>query len=73
MLCAKAASLPEAVGGAALLCDPMNVRAIASGLQYLAEQTAARNKLTELGFARAAEMSWDSAAEKLYAVYRELS
>ena len=72
VLTAKAASLPEAVGNAALLCDPMSVRSIASGLQYLAEQDAARQKLAELGFARAAEMSWDSAAEKLYAVYREL-
>ena len=72
VLCSKAASLPEAVGGAALLCDPMNPRSIANGLEMMIRSEAACRKLRELGAARAAEMSWDRAAEKLYAVYQEL-
>ena len=73
VLCSKAASLPEAVGNAALLCDPMKPDMIASGLQLMIKPEAARQKMRELGFARAAEMSWDTAAEKLFAVYQELS
>lgn len=72
VLTAKAASLPEAVGNAALLCDPMKPGSIAKGLELMMQSEAARQKLRDLGLVRAAEMSWDSAAEKLYAVYREL-
>ena len=72
VLTSNAASLPEAVGNAALLCNPMKTRAIAKGMELLLTREDLRKKLIERGFRRAAEMSWEAAAEKLYAVYREL-
>ena len=72
VLCADAASLPEAASGAALLCDPYHSRAIAAGLRQILSETE-QQRLRGLGLARAAEMSWAHAAEKLYAVYQELA
>lgn len=72
VLTSKAASLPEAVGNAALLCDPHKTAAIAKGMELLLTDAALRKTLQQRGFQRAKEMSWDAAAEKLFAVYQEL-
>lgn len=72
VMTANAASLPEAVGNAALLCNPHKPEAIAKGMALLMKNETLREKLRQRGFIRAKEMSWDNAAEKLYAVYREL-
>ncbi len=72
VLTAKAASLPEAVGNAALLCNPLKIKAIARGMELLLTQENLREMLIERGFRRAKEMSWESAAEKLHQVYSEL-
>ena len=72
VLTSKAASLPEAVGNAALLCNPMKIKAIARGMELLLTQENLRNMLIERGFRRAKQMSWEAAADKLYQVYSEL-
>ena len=72
VLTANAASLPEAVGNAALLCNPHKTEAIMKGMELLMQQPALREKLRQRGFRRAAEMSWESAAEKLFQVYQEI-
>lgn len=72
VMTANAASLPEAVGNAALLCNPHKPEAIAKGLALLMNNQQLREKLRQRGFIRAKEMSWDNAAEKLFAVYQEL-
>ncbi|MBQ6041747.1 MAG: glycosyltransferase family 4 protein [Oscillospiraceae bacterium] len=72
VLTAKAASLPEAVGDAAILVSPNSTKAIADGMEMLLTDPALRCGLRKCGLRRAAEMNWDSAAEKLYQVYREL-
>ena len=72
MRTSKTASLPEAVGNAALLCNPLKIRAIARGMELLLTRESLRNLLIERGFRRAEEMSWEAAAEKLYQVYGEL-
>lgn len=72
VLTANAASLPEAVGDAALLCNPRKREAIAQGMERLLTDEALRERLRRRGFRRAAQMSWDAAAEQLWAVYREL-
>ena len=72
VLTANAASLPEAAGNAALLCDPQKVSAIAKGLERLLTDAPLREMLRQRGFERAAQMSWDNAAERLYQVYQEI-
>lgn len=69
VLTANAASLPEAVGHAAILVNPYQVEAIAAGMEALLERPELRARLTKLGLRRAAEMSWENAARKLYSIY----
>ena len=72
VLTSNAASLPEAVGNAAVLCNPMKKKAIAHGMEMLMTDAALREKLRQRGFRRAKEMSWENAAEMLHKIYLEL-
>lgn len=56
----------EVAGGAAVLVDPDDPGSIADGL---AEADRRRDELRALGFARAAEFSWDDVAERTLRVY----
>ena len=72
MVCADAASLPEVVGGAAELVDPLDEASIAGGiLRILSDQDYASG-LIQKGKLRAKEFSWERSAEKLFAVCKEV-
>lgn len=62
-------ALPEVVGNAGVLVDPYDVNAIASGIE---SAIADRERLAAAGRARAAQFSWDAAAESMVSIYREL-
>lgn len=72
VLTSNAASLPEAVGDAALKVDPLKAGAILRGMEMLLTDKSLCDRLSKAGLARAQQMSWEHAAEKLYAVYREV-
>jgi glycosyltransferase involved in cell wall biosynthesis len=67
--CANTSSLPEVVGDAALLFDPLDVEAIADSLWRVVcdRETAAR--LRSAGPLRAAGFTWARAAEETHALY----
>lgn len=72
VVCADAASLPEVVGGAAELVDPLDEASIAGGiLRILSDQDYASG-LIQKGKLRAKEFSWERSAEKLFAVCKEV-
>jgi glycosyltransferase involved in cell wall biosynthesis len=60
----------EVAGGAAVLVDPLDPKAIAAGI---AEAQARRDELVPLGLARAREFTWERAADKVEALWRELA
>jgi len=60
----------EVAGGAAVLVDPLDERAIAAGI---AEAAARREELRGLGLERARAYSWASVADAVEAVWRELA
>ena len=60
----------EVAGGAAVLVDPLDVAAIATGIE---EATARRDELRPLGLARARTYSWESVADAVERVWRELA
>ena len=62
-------ALPEVCGDAAVLVDPLDVGAIATGIERAIAQA---DVLRALGRRRAADFTWTRAAERLVAVYREL-
>lgn len=73
VLTSRASALEEVAGAAALLVDPRDADELRAGLERLATDAALRCTLAARGLARAAQCTWDAAAEKTWAVYRELA
>jgi glycosyltransferase involved in cell wall biosynthesis len=63
-------SLPEVVGGDAILVDPADDGSIADGLRRVLEDDGLRDHLRRAGPARAARFTWDEAARRTAAVLR---
>ena len=60
----------EVAGGAAVLVDPLDVEAIAAGIE---EAAARREELRPLGLERARSYTWAAVADAVEAVWRELA
>jgi len=65
-------ALPELAPGAAIAVNPEDVDAIAGGLERLLADAQLRQKLGEEGKRRAAEFTWDRAADQTLAVLRRI-
>lgn len=68
----EAGALPELAQGAAIAVEPEDVDAIAGALERLLSDTQLRKKLGDEGKRRAAEFTWDKAAEQTLAVLRRI-
>jgi len=64
-------ALPEVVGDAALLVNPENVFDIARGIRQVLLDEELRGLLRRRGARQVRQFSWDRAAERVLAVYRE--
>ncbi|MGH9935224.1 MAG: glycosyltransferase family 4 protein, partial [Blastocatellia bacterium] len=64
-------SLPEVTGGAALLIDPNDERALANSLIEIVNNEGLRAELREKGIAQAKKFTWRAAAEKTLRLYQE--
>jgi glycosyltransferase involved in cell wall biosynthesis len=69
VLASDSSAMPEVAGGAALLVDPLDVEAIARGLQRIAEDPALRDHLRELGRARSAAYSVRETGQRALAAF----
>ena len=65
-------SLPEVVGDAALLVNPRDEEEIAVAMHRLLTDDALHAELREKGLQRARTFSWDKAAQRTLAVYRQV-
>lgn len=63
----------EAAGGAAVLVDPQDTRSIADGMMELLEDRSKAALMSAAGRARANGLTWASCAERMHAVYDEVS
>jgi glycosyltransferase involved in cell wall biosynthesis len=70
VLASNTSALPEVAGDAALLVDPGDTAAIASGLARLAADAGLRADLRARGLAHAAQFTWDRCAEQTLAVLK---
>jgi alpha-1,3-rhamnosyl/mannosyltransferase len=68
----NAASLPEVAQGAALEFDPLSVPEMTAAMTTLVRDDAARNRCIAAGRRRALELTWDEAARRTVAVYRQV-
>lgn len=71
VICSDAASLPEIVGEAAELVDPLDVQTIADGIWHVLSNRDYRSLLIEKGAQQALRFSWDRSAEKMIQIYKE--
>jgi glycosyltransferase involved in cell wall biosynthesis len=63
-------ALPEVVGSAGVLVEPDDAEALAAAIERVLDDAAFSRELSEAGIRRAAQFTWDSSAERLYAAYR---
>jgi len=64
-------SLPEVVGDAAVLVNPVNVFDIARGIEDVLLDEGLRADLISKGRQQAARFSWESTARQALEIYRE--
>lgn len=63
-------ALPEVVGNAGILVDPYDAGGIAAGIERAISE---RVQLAQLGRARAAQFTWEKAAESMSGIYHEIA
>ena len=68
VLTSNCSSMPEVAGNAALLVDPHSIEAIAAGLERLAFDAGERDRLIDLGRARARRFDWNTTAAATWQV-----
>lgn len=71
--CSNVTSLPEEVGDAALVFDPLSVEAIALAMRQLWDDADLRETLRVRGRERASRYSWERTARVFRAHYRKLA
>ena len=72
VVCAKAASLPEVVGEAAELVEPLSVPSIAEGIWQVVSNEDRAAELKAKGYEQVKKFSWEKSANKLKSVCREV-
>lgn len=72
VMASNRSALPEVVGDAGALVDPLDSDALADALTRLATEEAVRHDLAERGRGRAAGFGWDAAVKRTWGVYQEV-
>lgn len=70
MLASDTTSLPEVIGDAGHLVDPLDVDAIRDGLEHVLLDDDWRASAIERGLQRAALFTWQACVDQTVAVYR---
>jgi alpha-1,3-rhamnosyl/mannosyltransferase len=70
VLCSGVSALPEVVGDAAVLFNPLDTDSISNALSTVLEDGGLQARLREKGFERAAHFSWERTARETLHVYR---
>lgn len=71
-LTANISSMPEVVGNAALVANPLDIDDIVIKLQRLISDTGYRNELKQRGIQQASKFSWETCIENTIAVYQKV-
>ncbi|MFA5184595.1 MAG: glycosyltransferase family 1 protein [Patescibacteria group bacterium] len=71
VVCSNVSSLPEVVGGAALMINPFKPEEIARALEFALDDSRVRSRLIAAGYERARFFSWEKAAAEYLKVFDE--
>jgi glycosyltransferase involved in cell wall biosynthesis len=72
VVCSNTSSLPEVVGDAALLVNPLDAEAMARAMATILENRQLADQLRKAGLARVRDFSWNSTADRTLKAYRSL-
>jgi glycosyltransferase involved in cell wall biosynthesis len=72
VIASSTSSLPELVGDAGLLVDPMNIEAIASAMNQLSNDENLRQTYQQRGYEQVKKFTWETAAQQLLAAFESL-
>ena len=72
VVCSDRGGLQEAAGGAAILVDPASIEELSSAMARILSDEPLRARLAAAGRIRARAFTWDAAAARTAAVYREV-
>jgi glycosyltransferase involved in cell wall biosynthesis len=72
VITSNVSSLPEVVGDAAVLVDPLQTEDIAAAMRRVLTDTALRDHLRIRGLARARQFSWDRSIRRVREIYGEV-
>ena len=72
VITSNTSSLPELVGDAGILVNPLDVDAITEAMRILAEDAQLRDQLRDRGYAQAQQFTWDNAARQFWQVLESL-
>jgi len=70
VVAANTSSLPEVVGEAGLIVDPLDVEGLAEAMRRALDDEALRQEMREQGLERAKGFSWTKTAQETVQVYR---
>ena len=73
VVCSNSSSLPEVAGGAALMCDALDVDKLIQLVAFGIEDESWRVEAIAKGLAQSSKFSWERCAKETMAVYRELA
>ena len=73
VVASNAPAMPEVLGDAALLVDPLDVAALADALRRVLVDRELRAELVERGLERSRRFTWANAAKKYLEVYEKVS
>lgn len=65
VIASRTSSLPELVGEAGLLVDPLDAGLITEAMSRVSEDSVLRTRLVEMGYARVKQFTWERAAEQV--------
>ncbi|GAG83676.1 unnamed protein product, partial [marine sediment metagenome] len=64
-------SLPEVIGDAGLLCDPLDFNDISSSMEKIIDNEILREELIQRGLERVKQFSWDVSAKTTWLVLNQ--
>jgi glycosyltransferase involved in cell wall biosynthesis len=72
VVCSNASSLPEVVGDAALMVDPVDIEGLADAMRKVLTDSALRAEMQKKGLIHARTFSWERNAMETMELYRKV-
>jgi len=72
VIASSTSSLPELVGDAGLMVDPLNIETIATAMSRFSDDDSLHENYRQRGYQQVKKFTWESAAQQLLAAFEDL-